>query len=230
MCAYLLPCLFLKLIDLMQGLRGIASVFVVTSHIIRALAPQLLAPATTDGGRPTLFQRPFVRLPVQGPAWVALFFVLSGYVNAIKPIKMARAGTTDSTLSTIARNVFRRSGRLVLPSALATILSWALCQLHGYQLAKSSDSEWLRNTSPEPIPSVTGSLASLQRNLLSTWVDGANHYDEIQWTLPYLLKGSMTVFMTLVATVYAKPLYRILLVLGLYAFSWRSADGTFHQA
>ena len=64
----------------------------------------------------------------------------------------------------------------------------------------------------------------LFRNLGTTWLNGANEYDRIQWTLTFLLKGSMMTYLTLFATVYVKPKWRMLICVGLYYFKWNSGD------
>ena len=47
---------------------------------------------------------------------------------------------------------------------------------------------------------------------------------KIQWALIYLFKGSMLVFMTLLATVSATPRWRVLIVSALYMWSLASGD------
>ncbi|KAI9806596.1 MAG: hypothetical protein M1825_006053 [Sarcosagium campestre] len=207
-----------------DGLRGVAALLVVTSHVCRSIAPYLIYPAFSEQGDMTALQIPLIRLPAQGPPWVALFFVLSGYVNAIKPVKMSRSGSADTALSSLSRNVFRRSCRLMLPPTLATLISWVLCELHGYDVARKSASGWLQSSSPGPAGTVFGALWSLSVSIVKTWTSGANKYDPIQWTLPYLLKGSMLVALTLLALVHINARYRIPIVVGLYFYSWLSKD------
>ncbi|KAI9765016.1 MAG: hypothetical protein M1835_007472, partial [Candelina submexicana] len=207
-----------------DGLRGIASVLIVAGHILRAFAPDLVKPTSADRERPSIFQLPFIRLPVQGPAWVAMFFLLTGYVNAMKPIRQAREGNTDVALSNLARSTFRRTGRLVLSPTIATICSWALCQLGAYDIGRQSDSAWMRNSAPVPSSSFVGAFTDLFHNIFNTWSEGSNRYDPIQWTLTFLLKGSFIVYLTLLATIYAKPVYRMIIVASLFMYSWQAKD------
>lgn len=208
-----------------QGLRGIAAVFVVTSHISRAFAPTLLGPQISDNTGPTIFHLPFVRLPAQGPPWVALFFLLTGYVNAMKPLKQARAGNTTAAFQTLASSSLRRTARLVLPTTVATVLSWLVCQLGGYKLANRCESDWIKFSSTEPSTGVFAAVGDLLRNIFTTWLSGANRYDPVQWTLVFLLKASLFVYITLLATVRTQSFYRMLIFTGLYAFSWAGGDG-----
>ena len=167
---------------------------------------------------------PLLRLPAQGAPWVSLFFVLTGYVNAIKPIRQARNGNGNQALLSLALSAFRRTGRLVLPATIATITSWVICQLGLFEIGRTCEALWIRDTSPKPGPGVTGSIRLLVTNLFTTWTTGFNVYDKNQWTFPFLLKGSMLVFITLLATLRIHSNYRTLVFLGLYAFNWAGGD------
>lgn len=157
---------------------------------------------------------------------IAIFAVLTGYVASMRPIKQARAGMTDQALSNIAKTAFRRTGRFVFPSMVATTVAWLWCELGAFRIAMHSESNWIRDTSPEPSSSFAAAFWGLFDNLLSTWINGRNRYDPIQWTLTYLLKGSMMTYLTLFATIYVKPRSRMLILCGLYAFMYISQDGT----
>jgi len=210
-----------------QGLRGIAAIFVVTSHIARAFTPTLLNPQVGENASATLFHLPFLRLPAQGPPWVAFFFILTGYVNSMRPIKQTRSGNTTAALQNLASSSLRRSARLVLPTTVATIASWVICQLGGFRLAKACEADWIKNTSPDPSGGVLTAVLALLQNIISTWTSGANQYDPVQWTMPFLLKASMLVYMVLLATVRAMPSYRMGVFFGMYGFSLLSGDGKF---
>ncbi len=160
-----------------------------------------------------------------GRASVAAFALLSGYVNSLGPMKRARSGNLEGSLSGIAKSAFRRTGRFVIPAMIATTLSWLACQFGAYKIAKVAGSNWIRDTSPEPSISFATAFYDLFDSLGRTWLDGANPYDKIQWTLTFLLKGSMETYLTLVATVYVKPRWRMLILCGLFYFKWKSGDG-----
>ena len=207
-----------------------ASALVVTAHVCRSLAPHLLSPAMSENLPPVLFQLPFLRCFVMGRASVAAFAILSGYVNALKPIKQTRAGNTDAALSGIAKSAFRRTGRFVLPAMVATLLSWLLCQFGGYRLASVVDSAWIRDTSPRPSTSFAAAFYDLFANMITTWTDGGNEYDKIQWTLTYLLRGSMLVYLTLFATAYLQPKYRMLAYGIMFLYYWAGGEGKLFHA
>ncbi|KAI4259778.1 MAG: hypothetical protein LQ352_000584 [Teloschistes flavicans] len=207
-----------------DGLRGIASVLVVTAHICRSLAPHLLSPAMSDKLPPTLLQLPFIRCLVMGRASVAIFAIVTGFVNSLGPLKKSRAGNADAALSGVAKSAFRRFGRFMIPAVVATVFSWLGCQFGAYDIARVADSQWIRDTSPESSTSFAGAFYDLFKNLGTTWIDGFNTYDRIQWTLTYLLKGSMMTYLSLFALIYVKPRWRMLIIAGMFYFKWKSGD------
>ena len=174
---------------------------------------------------PMLFQLPFLRCLVMGRASVAAFALLSGYVNSLSAIKKSRAGNLDAALSGIAKSAFRRTGRFMIPAVLSTTLSWLICQFGAYKVAKMASSNWIRDTSPEPSTSFAAAFYDLFYSLGRTWLDGANKYDKIQWTLTFLLQGSMMTYLILFATVYVKPRWRMFILCGLFYYKWKGGDG-----
>lgn len=156
---------------------------------------------------------------------VALFVILSGFVNALKPVQQIRAGYIDGALSGVAKSAFRRTGRFILPAMIATVISWLLCQFGGYGLAKGVDAAWIRDTSPLPSGSFARAFIDLWENLIRTWTDGGNKYDMVQWALTFLLKGSMLVYLTIVATAYVQSRYRMLIYAVMYCYYWKFGDG-----
>lgn len=171
-------------------------------------------------------QRPFFRLVAQGQTFVAIFFVLLGFVNTLKAVQLARAGAIPEALSSLATSTFRRTGRLVFPAAAVTAIVWSACQLGAFQLARRTDAFWLRATSPAPSAGWDVAVGDLLRQLLSTWAYGENAYDQPQWALVYLFKGSLYVFITLLATVNTTPHFRLFAEVVLYIWSWAVGDGT----
>lgn len=191
------------------------------SHLTLAFARYIVLPSLGKGVPMLLMQRPIFRLVGQGAAWVALFIILSGFVNSLKPIKLARAGNTDPALSNLAVSSFRRSFRLVLPATAATLINWFITQFGAYETAKQSNAYWLYATSPSPSSSWGTALEDLLRAIRTTWTfNPDNPYDQPQWALLYLLQGSMFVFTALLVTINLTPRWRVLTVTLLYFWSW----------
>lgn len=208
-----------------QGLRGIAAIFVVTSHLVHGYAGWLLRPAVEEHGSIPWYDWPFIRVYAEGFPWVAVFLVLTGYVNALQPIQRARTGNTAGCLSGLASSAFRRTLRLVLPCTVATILSWTIAQCGGYNIARMVDCDWMNTSgSPERSDSFFGAIQDLLRAIYWTWAYAENGYDRNQWSMTWFLKGTMTLYVTLLATVRAQPRYRMLIFAALFLFSWKTRD------
>lgn len=223
-----------ELIIQTQGLRGIAAVFVMCSHLTLCFARWIVPPNFGEDKGSALMQRPIFRLVGQGPAWVACFFILSGFVNALKPVKLARAGNTETALSNLAVSSFRRSFRLFLPATTATIISWFITQLGAYETARQTDAYWMYSTSPAKSASWWDAIGDLARAIQTTWCYWPNNpYDQPQWALLYLLQGSMFVFTALLVTINLTPRFRMasLALLCVWSISWgsRLADRTLHN-
>ena len=147
-----------------QGIRGIASLFIVTTHCIQGFIPNYLYPADEYDGTPHLFQMPYFRVIASGPFWISIFFILSGYVCAIKPLRLSNGGQWEEAGKVITSSSFRRVLRIGVPATLGTIFSWLLCQLGIFELATGNveyESNWLAHTTPKRLPEISSSLKNL---------------------------------------------------------------------
>ncbi|MCJ1427097.1 hypothetical protein MMC29_005000 [Sticta canariensis] len=206
-----------------DGLRGISALFVLSSHMVLAFARYIVRPADGLHGHSSLFQKPFFRLVGQGQAWVALFFILSGFVNALKPVKLAKAGNIETALSNLGVSSFKRSFRLFLPATAITVISWFVCQLGAFETARNSDAYWLYTTSPKQSLCWTDAIKDLLYAIRTTWTyNPDNPYDQPQWALLYLLQGSMFVFTVLLVTINLRSGFRVsaLVICYFWSFNW----------
>ncbi|PGH28080.1 hypothetical protein AJ80_00337 [Polytolypa hystricis UAMH7299] len=201
-----------------QGIRGIASVLVILTHLARAWDYDLFYSKTTEDATPRLLQQPVFRIPWQGRIGVTIFAFLTGYVCALKPLKLSRQGNHSAAFSAIAKSAFRRPPRLILPATIAMVCAWTLTQLGAYTVAKRCDSNWIRDASPRPEGSVWNELCRLWRVFMSTWTNGHMDYDDHQWALLPLLKGSMMVYVVLCGTMYVQYRYRLVVYFIMYAY------------
>lgn len=198
---------------------------VVSGHLCTALVPWLHSPANSTKVAPHLFQLPFFRLAVGGRSAVAIFFLVTGYVNSIGPISKSRAGNHDAAFTGIARSALARSGRLVLPTMVATFITWFLANTNAYHMTKHVDSTWIRQGWHRQEPTIWEALRSLIKAQTETWTIGWNDYDGTQWTLHLFLEGSMLVYTTMFATVLVKPKARMLIYAALYVYFWQLGEG-----
>lgn len=128
-------------------------------------------------------------------------------------------------LSKLSKNTITRAARLVVPTSAAITLAWIVCQLKGYRVASQVDAPWIRAVSVPPGPTLTSAISGLLRNLTLFWHGGTIDYDKTYWTIPFFLKGSMLVYLTLVATVFTRPRGTKLVLLFLYFFAWSGGSG-----
>ncbi|KAF2006683.1 hypothetical protein P154DRAFT_517719 [Amniculicola lignicola CBS 123094] len=204
-----------------EGIRGMASLFVVLTHLCRAFNYDLFYPNMKDQS-PTLFQLPFLRLPWQGRIGVTMFAFLTGYVCAIKPLRQVKSGQLPAALMTLGKSAFRRPPRLIMPSTVAMFVAWVFTQIGGFKVSKRTDSAWLRDSAPEPYRF----YIEIQRffwNFHNNWTGGRMEYDDHQWALLPLLQGAFLIYVVLFATVFMKSHYRIFTVFVLWAWYWMNA-------
>ncbi|EZF34841.1 hypothetical protein TMEN_3813 [Trichophyton mentagrophytes] len=207
-----------------DGLRGVASFIVVTGHLCTAFVPWLHDPALSDGGPSSIFQLPILRLCVGGRGSVAIFFIITGFVNSINPVKNARADNTYVGLTNLARSTFTRSGRLMVPTAIATVIAWALCQMGAFSMAQRADASWIRATSPAPSATFGEAVTNLIWNLVYFWHTGASVYDGTHWTLKFFLSASFRTYLTLLALTLVKRRYWYAVTGLLWAYAWLVND------
>lgn len=201
--------------------------FVVLTHLARSLDPDLFYPATAPDARPRLMQWPVVRVPLQGRAGVALFAFVTGFVCALKPVRLARGGDAAAALDSIAHSAFRRLPRLMLPTALATAVTWLLCQLGAFRAARLANSHWLSDTAPDAVAGAAAAVQSLALQLVRTWTWGSNTYDINQWTMLPLLRISMLVYVAVAATARVRPHYRMAASAALWLYAYLTNDALF---
>ena len=147
-----------------------------------------------------------------------------GFVNPIKALKQAHYDDVEGALITLSKNALNRTARLVLPAAAVTVISWLMCQFGLYTLARETSAYWLQVTSAYPSPSFSQAIFDLVGALVETWTKSENIYDQPQWALPHLLRGSMLIFLLLLITISATPRFRIGALVGAYIYFWMVGD------
>ena len=139
---------------------------------MRAFISNYLSPADEYGGTPHLFQRPYFRIIASGPFWTSIFFILSGYVCAVKPLRLSNSGQVEEARKVIASSAFRRVLRIGLPATLGTCFPWVLCQLGAFEILDVRYwSGWLDATTPKRLPGIIPPLQNLFRQCVcSTFI------------------------------------------------------------
>jgi len=70
-------------------------------------------------------------------------------------------------------------------------------------------------------------VSELLKGIYTTWTEGTNYYDGNQWCMLSFLKGSMTLYLILMATVKATPTMRRVILGIMFLWSWKAHDGEF---
>ena len=155
---------------------------------------------------------------------MSIFSLVTGYVCALKPVRQFAAGNHDAAFAGIARSAFRRTPRLFLPTTLATVIIWFICQFGVFEVANRVEGWWLNYTSPNITPYIGTAVKDLILNITTTWTAEWNAYDNNQWTLMRLLRGAFLVYILLFATAYMKPRYRMMVSMGLFTYCYICND------
>ncbi|KAF9638171.1 hypothetical protein BFW01_g9068 [Lasiodiplodia theobromae] len=113
----------------LDGLRGIAALVVFTFHTLWAYCG-FVEYGYGDGPKNHHFlQLPFIRLIHAGHAMVPIFFVVGGYVMALKPLRRIRANEVNGLHFQLAGSVFRKAMRLYIPAIVTTFVSMLTLRL-----------------------------------------------------------------------------------------------------
>jgi len=154
---------------------------------------------------------------------VSIFAFVTGYVCALKPLKLYRQEKQEAAFISISKSALRRFPRLFLPSAVATVISWMICELGLYSVAKHTSLGWLSETPPR-MGSLFPAIGNVIYEIGAIWIKRDNEYDRNQWTMLPLLQESIKIYAYLIAIAYVKPRYRMLATFGMFAYFWMSSD------
>lgn len=152
-----------------------------------------------------------------------------GFVNALKPLKLARTDQLEDAVIRLSSTSLRRIFRLVLPATLATIIAWLACQLKLMERARDSDAWWLYTNTPGPSSTLFDAIQDLFIAFEHTWLHnvGDNAYDQPQWTMLFLLQGSLMILLGLLVTLGLLPKWRIIVLAtaAISSVTWTSLPG-----
>ena len=189
--------------DYLDGLRGVASLFVFFDHYLVGLKTDIVQYGFGADGNWSPFQLPFIRTIYSGSAMVAIFFVISGYVLSARCIIAMRAGNQDKVHHALTSMTFRRAMRLFVPSIGSSLLTMSMVFLGilGPQWPK----HW----------TVWHELHNywtyLHEDLFKLWawdISFKGWYAPQLWTIPLEFKCSMILFMLLLAVARCTVLVR----------------------
>ncbi|KAM3064763.1 hypothetical protein ACMFMF_011758 [Clarireedia jacksonii] len=111
----------------LDGMRGVASFCVFLEHVAMRFHPLMFG---EYGNHPSFWQLPIIRLVFSGSVMVAIFFVISGFSLALRPIEMIYERDWERLHHTLSSATFRRAFRILLPPAAATFMMMLGVRMH----------------------------------------------------------------------------------------------------
>ena len=193
----------------LDGLRGIACLFVVLHHSSRYIS-DLRGAVRLDIAH--MLEFPIISVVVAGTSMVDVFFIVSGYCLSYKALRAARLGNTSNLLADLSSSTFRRAIRLFGPCMVASLL-FALLSWAGYEVRSPREGTLLKQLWAW----ISAFVQDINpyRIVLNT---GAFRFGDIFWTISAEFRGSLHVFLTLLALGRAKDSVRLagLILLEIY--------------
>jgi peptidoglycan/LPS O-acetylase OafA/YrhL len=185
MASMAVPAVATSRITAFDGLRGVAALIVVVFHYLCMLHPTLVPPM---GERVHWLVDTPVHILWNGSFWVAVFFVLSGYVMAAAAHRRRDA---------LMANSVTRYLRLALPATASCLLAyvWLAAFPHSaetLQQVQPAPSEWLNYTYQGPLLPAGYAVAD---GMAGVFVRGYSRFNNVLWTMPIELFGSLAIFL-----------------------------------
>ncbi|BDD56285.1 hypothetical protein MPDQ_002053 [Monascus purpureus] len=179
----------------LDGLRGIAAVFVFIQHFIGSYDYNVHEHGFGENGNYYIASMPFVRILFSGgSAAVAIFFVLSGYVLSKSPIRLLRQGKRSECARSLVSATIRRPFRLYLPTLAVTLLV-ALLMHAPFGIMR--EQPW-----PQPRETLWDELVTWLCDSAAFFNPFRRHsnlvwfrYSMVAWTIPVELVGSWFVYL-----------------------------------
>ncbi|KAI5462503.1 acyltransferase 3 [Mariannaea sp. PMI_226] len=218
----------------LDGIRGLAALFVFFCHYTYQ-GFHIAFAWGFDGAHTQMMKLPFIRLWYSGPAWVTVFFVISGYALSYKPLRLIRSRNHKELSNVMASTVFRRFFRLFAPTTVSTLLVLILIRLGLFELTRefAMNPIYHRNImEPHPERFESGWAqfwdwlwATFKMIHVFDWDEqgGRNPYDVHLWTIPMEYRCSLYLFLVIVGTARLQTIWRYITIMAVMAVSYRNS-------
>ena len=179
-------------IQYLDGIRGLAALNVLVTHLIVAFYPALYNGNSSQthfaNGVEVALAKSLWTILYVGDISVPILFVLSAYVLSFRFFMHQ-----DTAIATAS--AYRRYMRLELPVLAAVLVSWAFMHFGLYynaQAAVITHSEWFLGSYYQFPPDFWGAV---RQALWECFAVGGNvSYNPVLWTMNYEMLGSFSVF------------------------------------
>ncbi|KAH6967768.1 acyltransferase 3 [Ilyonectria sp. MPI-CAGE-AT-0026] len=215
----------------LDGMRGAGAVVVSFGHYT-TMTYNTHRGWGSDDNYYNVIRLPILRLVHGGGAAVALFFVISGYALAYKPMQYIRKGDLDNFSTALSSMAFRRAIRLYLPTMILTVSLACIIQTGIYDWGRRVP----ENTPcfshlpyrPVALPSLSAQVGIWVPAFAGSfvlfdweWYRGLSYYGTGQlWTIPAEFRCSFYLFLIILATARLKTIYRFLTIVGIMWISY----------
>ncbi|KAI2620867.1 acyltransferase family-domain-containing protein [Xylaria nigripes] len=207
----------------LDGLRGIAALFVVLHHMSLIWFPWAVHDGWTNSND-HLIQLPIIRLIVSGRANVMVFFVISGYALSWKPLGLIQKEQPLKMYRALASSTFRRHPRLFIPAIILCAPAPMITYLGGYGGGQGMPGAAIQPMNPPRFDSIWAQFSHYIEAILGLsdtfnpngigWI-----YSDSLWTLPIEFKSSMVVFTMLLALSRCTVRFRVIITLCMALYS-----------
>lgn len=191
-------------IETLEGLRGLAAIFVLFWHCMVGFTPQASGIFEGFSGSQTISGKPWAFF-VNGSGSVVFFFVLSGFV-------LSRSAFQSGSQKNIRNGALKRWPRLFLPTVIATTISWLLFYFglyHYQEAANITHSPWLEQFAYANVQPIGYPIwKAIGQGLFFTFFRGDQYYDSSIWTMHFEFVASFVIFgLTLLVLTYKENGY-----------------------
>ncbi|KAL3473452.1 acyltransferase family-domain-containing protein [Aspergillus californicus] len=222
----------LHAIAALDGLRGWACLLVFNFHFLFTYTWKVAVGWGFNNDNFHLYQLPIIHVVVSGHIMVAIFFVISGYVLSYKPIRLIRSRSWEETFVTLASSTFRRGLRLYVPAIVGIMLVLIAVRVGAYNYSQKIlfEGHTIMGTNEQHPPIMVKSFLKQWWDWYATvarlmdpfdWALYYNNYNPHLWTIPVEFRGSIVLFLTILATSRVKTAVRLSLVSALVWFCMR---------
>lgn len=190
----------------LDGLRGLAAFAVMIFHFTKPIYPTLqqgYGYIQKDGSTNRhILSLPWVKVWYSGGFMVFLFFVISGYVLSVGIIRKMEQNQRHKILPTLSSLAFRRTGRLFVPSLVASFTSYLL-HMMGVQGQPEGHTPGFYNDTIFYLREVKRTFTFYEWS-----TDGRMWHLAPLWTIPVEFRCSMVLFLVLLALARCKRMPR----------------------
>lgn len=211
-----------RIITWVEGLKGVSGVIIVFNHLRMCFWPES-HDAVPGDGQSYLVALPFLGLICAGNLAVRLYFVLSGFSLAYRPLQLLEEQRDTVVYQRTSLALQSRFWRLLVPSGLAASISLILSHLgafsHGKTLCRA-----FNDTTPTPGSILGDAWLWAQDTVVNMWVTGKHHFHDSLWCMKILLLGSYVMYMLIVLRAEARHSVWLWLLIGCTLMTSKVAD------